>query len=69
MAVSLSSSFELAGLLLSFLLLLPDSQVLFNGLDHLVTHFRGFCEARAEVVLNLFELLAVTLCVAERDTV
>ena len=54
---------------LLLLLLLTGSQVLFNRLDHFVAHFRGLCEARAKVVLDLLELLAVAFCVAERDAV
>jgi hypothetical protein len=51
------------------LLLLASPQVLFDGLDHFVANFRSLCKARAEVVLDLFELLAVALCVAEGDAV
>ena len=51
------------------LLLLTDSQVLFDCLDHFVAHFGGLCEARAEVVFDLFELLTVALCVAEGDAI
>jgi hypothetical protein len=60
---------SLLPVLLLPLLLLTGSQVLFNRLDHFVAHFRGLCEARAEVVLDLLELLAVAFCVAERDAV
>ena len=60
---------SLLPVLLLLLLLLTGSQVLFNRLDHFVAHFRGLCEARAEVVLDLLELLAVAFCVAERDAV
>jgi len=56
-------------LLPSLMFLLSNSQVLFDGLDHFIAHFRGLCEARAEVVLDLFELLAVAFCVAEGDAV
>jgi hypothetical protein len=51
------------------LLLLTGSQVLFDGLDHFVAHFGSLCEARAEVVLDLFKLLTVSFCVAEGDAV
>lgn len=54
---------------LVLLFLLASSQVLFNRLDHLVAHFRGLCKARAEVILDLLELLAVSFCVAEGDAV
>lgn len=60
---------SLLPVLLLLLLLLTGSQVLFNRLDHFVAHFRGLCKARAEVVLDLFELLAVAFCVAKRDAV
>jgi len=51
------------------LLRLPSSQVLLDRLDHLVAHLRSLCEARAEVTLDLLELLTVAFEVAERDSV
>jgi hypothetical protein len=51
------------------LFLFTGAQVLFNRLDHFVADFGGLGKAWAEVVLDLFELLTVSLCVTEGDTV
>lgn len=51
------------------LLILPSLQVVLNGLDHLVAHLRRLGKARAEVALDLLELLAVAFQVAEGDAV
>ena len=51
------------------MLLLPSSQVLLDCLDHLIAHLRSLCKARAEVALDVFELVAVAFEVTERDAV
>ena len=55
--------------LIRLLLLLPGSQVLLDSLDHLIADLRSLCKARAEVALDVFELIAVALEVAEGDAV
>lgn len=44
---------------LCLLLRLPRSEVLLDRLNHLVTDLGGLCEARAEVLLDLLELLSI----------
>lgn len=51
------------------LLVLPSLQILLDSLDHLIAHLRRLGKARAEVALDLFELLTIALQVSEGDAV
>ena len=37
------------------------NQILLNSSDHLISYFRSLSKARCEIVLNLFEFLAIAL--------
>ena len=49
--------------------LFPIFEILFNRLDHLVSYPCRLWKSRGKVVLDLLELLSVTVHVAETDTI